>query len=490
MQKKTVQDNDIRSQSFSGVKWASIGHFSSQGISFVLGLVLARLLLPSDYGILGMLGVLTAFAGSFVDCGFGSALIRKLTRTEADCSTVFYYNLGASILVYIILYCSAPLIAGFYNQPLLINVVRIACLTLPIGALCSVHSNLLYCQLRFKDIAIGNISAAFFSGCIGLFLAYNDYGVWALVCQGIVASLVSCCYLWMISSWKPLWIFSVSSFKELFGYGSKLMLSGWLNIIYVQLSPLIIGRFYSSSALGYYTRAQSYAYFPSSNIMGILQQVVFPVLSRLQDEDEQLIAVYRKYIKICAVFIFCGMSVLAALSKPLVIFFLTDKWLPCVSIMMLLCFSFMFSFVNTINLSLLQVKGRSDLFLKLEIAKKAVSIIMILLSAPWGIMAMCWSIVIYTQIAIFINTYYTGRLFHLGYREQLADFLPYFILALIANIPAYMLTYTSLSAGIQLVLGTLISLSVYISLLKIKHDEMYFLVKRILLNYGRRKVGE
>ena len=417
-------------------------------------------------------------------------MIRKLTRTEADCSTVFYYNLGASILVYIILYCSAPLIAGFYNQPLLINVVRIACLTLPIGALCSVHSNLLYCQLRFKDIAIGNISAAFFSGCIGLFLAYNDYGVWALVCQGIVASLVSCCYLWMISSWKPLWIFSVSSFKELFGYGSKLMLSGWLNIIYVQLSPLIIGRFYSSSALGYYTRAQSYAYFPSSNIMGILQQVVFPVLSRLQDEDEQLIAVYRKYIKICAVFIFCGMSVLAALSKPLVIFFLTDKWLPCVSIMMLLCFSFMFSFVNTINLSLLQVKGRSDLFLKLEIAKKAVSIIMILLSAPWGIMAMCWSIVIYTQIAIFINTYYTGRLFHLGYREQLADFLPYFILALIANIPAYMLTYTSLSAGIQLVLGTLISLSVYILLLKIKHDEMYFLVKRILLNYGRRKVGE
>ena len=169
MQKKTVQDNDIRSQSFSGVKWASIGHFSSQGISFVLGLVLARLLLPSDYGILGMLGVFTAFAGSFVDCGFGSALIRKLTRTEADCSTVFYYNLGASILVYIILYCSAPLIAGFYNQPLLINVVRIACLTLPIGALCSVHSNLLYCQLRFKDIAIGNISAAFFSGCIGLF---------------------------------------------------------------------------------------------------------------------------------------------------------------------------------------------------------------------------------------------------------------------------------------------------------------------------------
>ena len=148
------------------------------------------------------------------------------------------------------------------------------------------------------------------------------------------------------------------------------------------------------------------------------------------------------------------------------------------------------SFVNTINLSLLQVKGRSDLFLKLEIAKKAVSIIMILLSAPWGIMAMCWSIVIYTQIAIFINTYYTGRLFHLGYREQLADFLPYFILALIANIPAYMLTYTSLSAGIQLVLGTLISLSVYILLLKIKHDEMYFLVKRILLNYGRRKVGE
>lgn len=485
MQKRTEPElnNDIRLQGFSGVKWASIGHFSSQGISFVLGLILARLLLPADYGILGMLGVFTAFAGSFVDCGFGSALIRKLNRTEADCSTIFYYNLGASILVYVILYCSAPFIAGFYDQPLLTNVVRIACLTLPIGALCSVHSNLLYCQLRFKDVAIGNISAAFFSGCIGLFLAYKGYGVWALVCQGIVASLVSCCYLWKISGWRPLWIFSVSSFRELFGYGSKLMLSGWLNTIYAQLSPLIIGRFYSSSDLGYYTRAQSYAYFPSSNIMGILQQVVFPVLSRLQDEDKQLIVVYRKYIKVCAAFIFCGMFILVALSKPLVIFFLTDKWLPCVPIMMLLCFSFMFSFVNTINLSLLQVKGRSDLFLRLEIAKKTISILMILLSAPRGIMAICWSIVVYTQIAIFINTYYTGRLFHLGYREQLTDFLPYFVLALIANVPAYMLTYTSLSAGLQLLLGAPVSLFIYILLLKTKHDEMYWLVKQILLNY-------
>ena len=487
MQEKTELDNDIRSQSFSGVKWASIGHFSSQGISFVLGLILARLLLPSDYGMIGMLGVFTAFAGSFVDCGFGSALIRKLNRSEADCSTIFYYNLGASILVYIILYCTAPFIAHFYDQPLMISVVRIACLTLPIGALCSVHSNLLYCRLRFKDIAIGNILAAFFSGCIGLFLAYNDYGVWALVCQGIIASLVSCCYLWRVSGWKPLWVFSVGSFKELFGYGSKLMLSGWLNTLYVQLSPLIIGRFYSSTVLGYYTRAQSYAYFPSSNIMGILQQVVFPVLSRLQDEDRQLIVVYRKYIKICAAFIFCGMSVLAALSKPLVIFLLTDKWLPCVQIMMLLCFSFMFSFVNTINLSLLQVKGRSDLFLRLEIAKKTISITMILLSAPWGIMAMCWAMVIYTQIAIFINTYYTGKLFHLGYREQLADFLPYFIMALIANIPAYMLTYTSLSAGLQLLLGTSMSLSIYILLLKIKHDEIYLLVKQMLLNFSKER---
>lgn len=306
----------------SGVKWASIGRFSSQGISFVLGLILARLLLPSDYGMLGMLGVFTAFAGSFIDCGFGSALIRKLDRTEIDCSTVFYYNLGASLLVYMVMFLGAPFIADFYKQPLLTNVTRIACLTIPIGALCSVHSNLLYCQLRFRDIAIGNILATFFSGGIGLLLAYNGYGVWALVCQGIIASLVNCCYLWRISCWKPLWMFSTSSFKELFGYGSKLMLSGWLNTMYSQLSPLIIGRFYSSSTLGYYTRAQSYVDFPSSNIMGILQQVVFPVLSRLQNEDEQLIGIYRKYIKVCAIFIFCGMTILAALAKPLILLYL------------------------------------------------------------------------------------------------------------------------------------------------------------------------
>mgnify|MGYP000133575319 FL=1 len=284
-------------------------------------------------------------------------------------------------------------------------------------------------------------------------------------------------------------MFSTSSFKELFGYGSKLMLSGWLNTMYSQLSPLIIGRFYSSSTLGYYTRAQSYVDFPSSNIMGILQQVVFPVLSRLQNEDEQLIGIYRKYIKVCAIFIFCGMTILAALAKPLILLLLTDKWLPSVPIMILLCFSFMFSFVNTINLSLLQIKGRSDLFLKLEVVKKAISITMILLSASWGIMAMCWSMVIYTQIAIFINTYYTGKLFHLGYREQLTDFLPYFFMALLANIPTYMLTYTSLSIVTQILLGGLMSLSIYILLLKIKRDDMYLLIEHMLLSYCKRKMA-
>lgn len=484
----TETNNDIRSLGFSGVKWASIGRFSSQGISFVIGLVLARLLLPSDYGMLGMLGVFTAFTGSFIDCGFGSALIRKLNRTETDCSTVFYYNLGASLLVYILLFCSAPFIAGFYNQPSLTEVTRIACLTIPIGALSSVHSNILYFQLRFKDIAIGNILATILSGSIGLFLAYNGYGVWALVCQGIVASLVNCGYLWRISCWKPLRVFSMASFKELFGYGSKLMLSGWLNTMYAQLSPLIIGKFYSSSSLGYYTRAQSYVNFPSDNIMGVLQQVVFPILSRLQNEDERLIGIYRKYIKICAAFIFGGMAILASLAKPLVVFLLTDKWLPCVPIMMLLCFSSMFSFVNTINLSLLQVKGRSDLFLKLEVVKKVISITMILFSAPWGIMAMCWSMVVYTQIAIFINTYYTGKLFHLGYWAQMTDFLPYLALALLANVPAYLLTYTSLSAGLQMILGGSMSLLIYLLLLKIRRDEMYLLMKRMLLDYYRNKI--
>lgn len=488
MQKKTETNSEIRSLGFSGVKWASIGRFSSQGISFVLGLILARLLLPSDYGMLGMLGVFTAFTGSFIDCGFGSALIRKLNRTEIDCSTVFYYNLATSLLVYGILFCSAPFIADFYKQPLLTDVTRIACLTIPIGAFCSVHSNILYCQLRFKDIAVGNILATILSGSVGLLLAYNDYGVWALVCQGIVASLVNCGYLWRVSSWKPLWVFSMNSFKELFGYGSKLMLSGWLNTMYAQLSPLIIGKFYSSASLGYYTRAQSYVNFPSDNIMGVLQQVVFPILSRLQNEDDRLIEIYRKYIRICAAFIFGGMAILAALAKPMVVFLLTDKWLPCVPIMMVLCFSSMFSFVNTINLSLLQVKGRSDLFLKLEVVKKIISITMILFSASWGIMAMCWAMVIYTQIAIFINTYYTGKLFHVGYWEQLTDFLPYLFLALLANVPAYLLTYSSLSAGLQMILGGLMSLFIYLLLLKIKQDEMYLMIRHMLGDFYKNRI--
>lgn len=479
--------NNIRTRGVSGIKWVSIGRFSSQGIGFVIGLVLARLLLPSDYGILGMLGVFTAFTGSFIDCGFGAALVRKLNRTEVDCSTVFYYNLGASLVIYIILFCIAPLIADFYDKPLLVNVTRVVCLTMLIGSLSSIQGTRLYYQMRFKEIAIGNLWATLLSGCVGLFLAYWGYGVWALVYQNIVASLVNCCYLWKVSHWRPLWIFSIRSFKELFGYGSKLMVSGWLNTMYSQLSPLIIGKFYSISSLGYYSRAQSYVDFPSNNIMGVLQQAIFPILSELQNEDERLIEVYRKYMKVCAAIIFIGMSILAAIATPLVLFLLTDKWLPCALILRLLCFVAMFTFINTINLSLLQVKGRSELFLKLEVIKKTLSIAMILLSAQWGIIAMCWSMIIYTQFAVFINTYYTGKLFNLGYREQWRDFLPYFILAFCSSIPAYLLIYTNWPSGIQIILGIGISLCVYIGVLKFKKDEIYLLIREVLFNYYKSK---
>ena len=317
---------NLKEQTLSGVKWSAIGRFSTQGISFIIGLMLARMLSPTDYGLVGMLGIFFAIAQTFIDSGFGSALIRKKDCTDEDYSTAFYFNIAVGIACFLILYLFAPLIASFFDTPILKDIVRVLSINLFINSLTIVQGARLTAAIDFKSQAKVSLITTILSGGIGLAMAYNGFGVWSLVYQSVASTTIRAVLLWIITHWRPQKKFSLQSFRYLFGFGSKILASSLLHTIYVNLTTIIIGKFYSAKDLGYYSRGESLATLPSSNIMGILQSVTYPILSKIQDDDQRLIQVYRKYISMASMVIFFGMCLLAALAEPFIITLLTDKW--------------------------------------------------------------------------------------------------------------------------------------------------------------------
>ena len=447
--------SSVKQETLSGVKWNAIERFSVQGVQFLLGLIMARLLTPEDFGAIAMLGIFIAISNTFIDSGFGNALIRKIDRTEIDYSTVFYFNIVVSIVCYILLFLLAPWVSRFYNMPILCPVLRVQSVTLILHSLYAIHNTRLTINIDFKGLARINLIAAIISGLAGVAMAYFGFGIWSLVYQIVLASIVNIILLWSYSKWMPSLSFSWKSFREMFSYGSKLLAAGLLNTVVANLNSLVIGKYFSANDLGYYNRGTNFARFPSNNISGMLQKVTFPILAKIQNEDEHLIRVYRKNIQITCMCIFFSCMLLAALAKPTILIILSDKWAESIIYLQIYCFSAMFGHINTINLNLLQVKGRSDLFLKLEILKKTISIIVLFASIPFGVVGICISKIIYTQIAIIINTYYTGKLFHLGYIEQIKDFSGFFFCSLIACLPAYLFTYIDMPHMLTLCLGLL-----------------------------------
>ena len=452
---------ELKEKTLSGVKWNAIGRFSTQGVSFVISILLARILTPSDYGVVGMIGIFMAIAQTFIDSGFGSALIRKNDCTDEDFSTAFYFNIAVGVICYLILFFSAPLIANFFDTPILRDIVRVLSINLFLNSLSIVQSAKLTAAVDFKSQAKVSLVATIVSGCVGLAMAYSGFGVWSLVYQSVSLSAVRTLLLWLITKWKPLRTFSKRSFKFLFGFGSKILSASLLHTIYANLSTILIGKFYKPSDLGYYTRGENLANLPSTNLTSILQGVTYPILAKIQDDDERLISVYRKYIRITSMIIFFGMFLMAALAEPLILTLLTDKWQESVVFLQVFCFAYMFDHICQLNLNILYVKGRSDLVLRLEIIKKTISISMIVAAIPFGVLAICIARALYTQIAVIINTYYTGKLFGLGYLAQVKDFIKYFLFSLFAVLPGYLLSFTSLSSIVVLVAGACLACMIY-----------------------------
>lgn len=468
----------VKQETLSGVKWTAIEKFSVQGIQFLLGLIMARLLSPSDYGTVGMLAIFFAVSQTFIDSGFGNALVRKIDRTETDFSTVFYFNIVVSVACYILLFTIAPWVGSFFNMSILCPILRVQSINLILNSMMGIQVAKLTIDINFKALAKRSLWSSIVSGVFGIILAYNGFGVWALVYQSILSTFINLVFIWIYCKWKPRREFSWQSFRELFSYGSKLLLSGLLNTIYVNLTPIIIGKYFSPRDLGFYSRGTHLARYPGGNINGVLQRVTFPVFAKLQNDDEHLIHAYRKYISITSMCIFYGCVLMASIGKPLVLLLLSSKWAEAIIYLQIFSFSIMFDHINSINLNLLQVKGRSDLFLRLEIIKKTISTIILFASIPFGVIGICISKVIYTQIAVFINTYYTGKLFHLGYIDQFRDFGGYLILSIIACVPAYLLTFLDIPYIVTLILGASTSTILYFIFLR-KNKYMHEVLETI-----------
>ena len=475
--------HSLKQKTVKGVLWSSLERFSVQGIQFVVMIVMANMLTPHDYGLIAMLAVFIAVSQSLVDSGFSQALIRKQDRTETDNSTVFYFNIVVGLLLYGLLFFSAPLIADFYHEPQLVNITRVIGLSVLINSFVVVQRALLTIKIDFKTQAKAALTAAIVSGGLGIWMAATGFGVWAIVAQQLTNLGVNVVLLWILSHWRPLWSYSWASFNQLFGFGSKLMISGLIDTLYRNIYLIVIGRVFSASDLGYYTRAHQFTDFPSSNLSGIIQRVTYPILCSIQNEDERLSHVYRKFLRLSAFVIFPLMMGLAAVAEPLVLTLLNEQWLFAATLTSIICFQMMWYPIHAINLNLLQVKGRSDLFLKLEIYKKIIGVIILCITIPFGLIAMCVGGFFSSMIALVINTYYTRKLIGVGFLRQMCDLMPTFILSIsMGGVVFSMIQFLHLSPLSQLVVGIVVGIIYYIFIARIfrfnEFSELLNLLKR------------
>lgn len=457
----------LKKKTVKGVAWTSLDQVMSMGFGFVIGVILARILSPSDYGLLAMIAVFNAIAIAFVNSGFGNALIRKPDLTENDNSTAFYFNIVAGVVMAGVIWLISPWVAKFYDKPILCQLLRVEGLLLIISSFTIVQNAQLSRALNFKAKMIINVTSQVVAGVIAIVAAYRGFGVWALVIQHIASGIISLVMLWIFSPWRPRGKWDKRSFSYLWGYGSKLLASGLLDRIYSNIYPIIIGKLFSAADLGQYTRATHYAYLPSQSLTGVLQQVTFPVLSQIQEDTERLANSYRRMLRFSVFVVFPIMIGMVSLAHPLVVTLVTDKWEPCVPYLQVICLASMWYPVQAINLNLLQVKGRSDLFLRLEIIKKAIITVVVFVSVPFGVIGICYGAVFTSLACLAINTYYTGKLINVGFIRQMMDMMPTLLISLVMGAVVYLATIPFGNEVLKLAIGIPLGMILYLGIAKV-----------------------
>lgn len=421
-----------------GVIWNFGEMMSRRGLSVVITLLLARFLTPDDYGLIAMMGVFTTVATELMESGFRQALIRKSEAKQVDFNTAFYTNIGLGLLSYLALFLSAPLISTFYEEPRLTLLIRVVGITIVISSLQVVQSATLNRDLKFKAQLQVTIPATIVSGIIAVIMAYTGYGVWALIAQMVSSSILVTIFLWALKLWRPTTEVSWESFREMYGFGSKLFLSNLLDIVFQNIYVIVIAKIFEATVAGQYYFAKKIRDITITQFVKTIQVVTFPALSKLQDDEVALKSGYRKVIKITTYLLFPGMLFLAALSEPFFVLLLNEKWIPAVPYLQLLCIGGLMYPLHSINLNILQVKGRSDLILNLEIFKKIFTAVILYLSIPYGVVGILEGQVIAAVLSYLPNSYYSGKLIDYPASEQIRDFVPSFILSGIIAIIVYL----------------------------------------------------
>ena len=470
----------VRSQLLHGVIWNFVEKVLVKGASFVIGIILARLLSPSDFGLIGMLAVFISISNVFIEGGLAKALIQRKDCQDIDFSTAFVSNVGMSLVIYLVLFLSAPLIAAFYDEPILTDITRILSLNFVFGSFNIVQRAKLMANVDFKSLAQINVITTIVSGLVGIMMAYLGAGVWTLVGQTLCSSIVLLFLFPIYSKWTPSIKFSKNSFCQLFNFGSKLMITGIYSVILNNISTICIGRFYKSSQLGFYTRASQFSEMISSTLYDVMGNVTFPVLSHLQDERDRLIAVYRRSLFLTAMIIFPIMILCALLARPLVLILLTDKWLPCVVLMQWLFLARMFTPLSAINMNILNAVGRSDLFMKLDFSKAPLILVVLSITIPIGVEAITIGSFCTSFICLFINAYLPGKMFGYGAFKMIYDWRYIFLSLGVMVIAVLLFLHFVTNIWLQLLGGGIIGLVVYAAfcyMFKVVDDDMLRMLK-------------
>lgn len=476
-----MAEQSLKEKTVKGTIWSAADAFLGQGVTFIIGLVLARLLSPEEYGLIGIVTIFTTILLGIVDSGFSNALIRKIKVEEEDYCTLFIVNMTMSVLMYAILFLGAPAIAYFFGQPQLVSLCRVTGLILIFQALSIVQYTILSRNIDFKTKTKASIISAVASGVLGIAMAFFGFGVWSLVAQQLSRQLIYSVCLWIFNCWWPKFKFSTASFCYMWGFGWKLIVSGLLDRIWNQLYQAVVGKYYSAASLGQYTRADQFANLFSSNLTSIVQRVSYPVLSQIQDEKERMVAVYRRVIKLTMFVTAILMIYLAAVSEPLLYCLIGPQWHEAATYLPLICFNLVLYPLHAINLNMLQVKERTDIFLYLEIIKKIIFVIPVIVGVLINIYWMLIASIFVGVICFFLNSYYSGK--ELGYSSwmQLRDVVPSFALASTIACAVYFLKYLPICYWIILPLQVMVGTTVFFVICNITKMPEYEETKMMLM---------
>ena len=480
--------SNIKDKTVKGLFWSLVDSIFGQGLQFIFGIILARILSPREFGLIGMMAFFLVIAQTLIDSGFTSELIRKTKCTQEDYSTVFYFNVIGSVFLYVLLFFSSNAIASFYNEPQIELLLKVMGLSIIINAFAIVQRTILTKNINFKLQTKISVLASIMSGVIGIWLASTGYGVWSLVGLALSRFFVTTVLLWVFMHWTPSLIFSKKSFDALFSYGSKLLLSGLINTLFTNIYTLIIGKYFSVIHLGYYTRAKEFTVLPSVNLDSVIGRVTFPVLSTLQDDKIEFKKKFQRIVQSSMFISFMLMFGLAAIAEPLVITLIGEKWRPVIIYLQLLCISGSLYPLHSLNLSILKIFGRSDLFLLLEIIKIFLIIPVVYIGVKYGIIYLILGGTVSSIISYFINSYWSKKLINYSSMNQIISILPSFLLAIIIAGIVFILGHVVNSTPLlTLILQLFVGCIFFLIVAEIFKNKDYIFLKRTIFQYINAK---